>query len=151
MESHETELDRSTEDCLAAVAVAAAQWGAEWQPDGWGGRITLPVIAGLRRGHIAARIHARPRGGGTHLTIDIESIQLTVNRSAVAVLAGGGVGGLAVALWPFWPPLLGLAPLGAVLAVSAWFLVNSRLRHSGVEDFLELVREEAREPGPGEG
>lgn len=44
-------------------------------------------------------------------------------------------------------PLLGLAPLGAVLALDAWFLVNSRLRHAGVEDFLDLVTREAREIG----
>lgn len=146
MESHQIELDRPAEASLAAVASVAAEWGAQWEPDGWGGRLTLPVVAGLRRGHLTGRIHARAHGASTDLSLDIDSEQLTVNRPAVAVLAGGGAGGLAVALWPFWPPLLGLVPLGAVLALSAWFLVNSRLRHAGVEDFLEQIAEEARQP-----
>lgn len=146
MESHQIELDLPAEASLAAVATVAADWGALWEPDGWGGRLTLPVVAGLRRGHLIGRVHARERGAGTHLSLDIDAEQLTVNRPAVAVLAGGGAGGLAVALWPFWPPLLGLVPLGAVLALCAWFLVTSRLRHAGVEDFLEQVTDEARQP-----
>lgn len=146
MESHQIELDLPTEASLAAVAGVAAEWGAQWEPDGWGGRLTLPVVAGLRRGHLTGRIHTRARGAGTDLSLDIDAEQLTVNRPAVAVLASGGAGGLAVALWPFWPPLLALAPLGAVLALSAWFLVTSRLRHAGVEDFLQQIADEARQP-----
>lgn len=146
MESHQIELDLPAEASLAAVATVAAEWGARWRPEGWGGDLTLPVTAGLRRGYLECRIHARSRGGGTHLTLDVDDARLTVNRPAVAVLASGGAGGLAVALWPFWPPLLSLVPLGAVLAVCAWFLVSSRLRNAGAEEFLKLILDEARRP-----
>lgn len=146
VESHQIELDLPAEASLAAVAAVAAEWGARWEPDGWGGRLTLPVVAGLRRGKLIGRVHARAQGKGTRLSLDIDSERLTVNRPAVAVLAGGGAGGLAVALWPFWPPLLGLVPLGAVLALSAWFLVTSRLRHAGAAEFLQMIVDQAHQP-----
>lgn len=146
VESHQIELELPTEASLAALATAAAEWGALWEPDGSGGRLTLPVVAGLRRGNLIGRVHARALDEGTRLSLDIDTERLTVNRPAVAVLAGGGAGGLAVALWPFWPPLLRLLPLGAVLALSAWFLVTSRLRHAGAEEFLQLIVDQARQP-----
>jgi hypothetical protein len=58
------------------------------------------------------------------------------------VLAIGGAGGVSTLLWPFFPHLLELVPLGAVVALGAWMLVVTRLRNSGPEEFLEAVAEE---------
>ena len=66
-----------------------------------------------------------------------------LNASAVAILVLASLGGLLTVLWPFYPRLLAAAPLGAVIALSGWFLVVSRLRTSGPDDFLAQVVAEA--------
>ena len=53
---------------------------------------------------------------------------------------------MSLVFWPISPVLLGFAPIGAVLAIVAWLMVVSRLRHSGVEDFLDLVETRAESP-----
>jgi hypothetical protein len=55
-------------------------------------------------------------------------------------------GGLLTVLWPFFPRLLEIAPFGAVIALGGWFLVISRLRTSGPDEFLEAVA--AQEDAP---
>ena len=67
---------------------------------------------------------------------------------AVVILLFGTAGALATMLWPFYPRLLGLAPLGIVLSLAAWFLVASRLRSSGLEEFFAAVEREASAPTP---
>ena len=42
-------------------------------------------------------------------------------------------------LWPFYPQLIAVAPFGALLALGGWFLVVSRLRTSGPDEFLDAV------------
>jgi hypothetical protein len=52
----------------------------------------------------------------------------------------GALGCAGVVLWPFFPRLLPLAPVGFLMAVATWLMVVARLRNSGIEEFLELVR-----------
>lgn len=142
----------SEEDALAAVAQAAELWGAEWRRDGPGGRLELPVVAGLRRGTVTARIAAdevRDREGrGTVLSARIESSDYRLQRAAVTILSLGGIGALALTLWPLYPPLLALAPVALIFSVGAWLLVASRLENSGLEEFLDLVRADAEGEAP---
>ena len=78
-----------------------------------------------------------------NLTWELEESHLELQRSAVALLV------LALALllpalaWPFHPPLLTLLPLAAVTGLAAWWLVISRLRNSGPEEFFGTVGDKA--------
>jgi hypothetical protein len=134
----------------AALAGAARDWGAEWSPAGDGGRLVLPVVFGLRRGFATGTVAVEPAEGGSRLVWTLEESRLAVHRSSVVVLSLAAVPALGALAWPFFPPLLALAPLGAVLGFLAWWLVVARLRSSGPEDFLALVGEAAeggdREP-----
>jgi hypothetical protein len=78
--------------------------------------------------------------------LTVEQSRQWVNRSAMVVLLFGGVGGLIVALWPFFPGLMPLLPVAVVLAIAAWLLVVARLRNSNPEDFLKLVAEIEKSP-----
>lgn len=140
------DLAESSAELLEAVPVAADLWGALWHADSEGGRLTLPVTKGLRRGVVVGRLQLNPLAAGTRITLEVETSDFRLNRSAVVVLLLGGVGGLTTAVWPFFPGLLRLAPIGAVLALVAWLLVASRLRTSGIDDFVDLLSELARHP-----
>jgi len=130
---------------LEAVGEAAELWGAEWQPADSGGRLRLPVVQGLRQGVVQGNLRTERASHGTALHFDIEDTSYTVNKSALAVLLLGGLGGLTIVLWPLSPTILQLAPIGAVLALVAWLLVVSRLRHSGTVDFFNLVADLAKQ------
>lgn len=139
-ERHELEVDTSPAQALAALAAAAEDWGAEWAPEAGGGRLYLPVVAGLRRGLLSGRVEARAGAGGrTRLTLVAETTHWRVHRSAAAVLVLGAAGALPVLLWPLSPRLLALAPVGLVMMFLAWFMVVSRLRSAGGAEFLEAV------------
>lgn len=127
------------DEALAEVARVVEDWGGRWQPGIGGGRLELPVTAGLRRGVLAGRLAIARHPAGSRLSLEIEESRWQVHRSGVAVLLLGAAGALSVTLWPFFPALLGLAPLGGVLAFVAWFLIVSRLRSSGAEEFLEQL------------
>ena len=71
-----------------------------------------------------------------------------VNKQAVVILVAGAISGLVLMLWPFFPALLGFAPVAIVLALIAWFLVVSRLRMAGPREFLDTVAEHAETPTP---
>ena len=139
MREHRATTRHSRETTLAAVEQAAELWGAAWRADGWGGRLELPVAAGLRRGVVRGRLSVEATADGSRLLLRVEESRHTLNRVALVVLLLGGIGALAATLWPFFPPLLAVAPLAIVLALSAWLLVASRLRTSGPDDFLDLV------------
>ena len=126
-------------EALAAIAVAAEEWGAAWTPRGDGGRLDLPVTAGVRRGVLSGQLGVRPAGAGAELVFEQREARYQLNRPAVAILLMGGAGAVAATLWPFFPQLLAAAPLAVVLALCSWFLVASRLRNSTPDDFLELV------------
>jgi hypothetical protein len=139
---HEIDLAASPERALAALARAADLWGAEYEPGAGGGRLRLAVAAGLRRGWAGGEVSVEPLPEGSRLRLRVDEGKTFLHAPRVAVLALGAVGGLAVVAWPFWPALLPLAPLGAVLALAAWFLVSSRLRASGPGEFLDVVAAE---------
>jgi len=136
------DLDASPGVALTAVADAAEDWGAEWTPTAAGGRLHLPVVAGLRRGVFSGQIEARATGdGNAQLTLVGDTSLWRVHRSAAAVLVMGALGALPVLLWPLNNELLALAPAGLVLLFLAWFMVVSRLRSAGADEFLEAVRD----------
>lgn len=128
------------QEALAAVATAAEEWGAVWHPGGSGGRLQLPVRAGLRQGHQDGHVEISADDEGSELRFREERSELHLWAQAVVVLALGAFGGLMTVLWPFWPDLLEVAPFGAVIALSAWLLVMGRLENRGAQEFLELVR-----------
>ncbi len=137
----------SVEESLDAVERAAELWGADWHRHGTGGRLELPVHAGVRRGTITARLSTEPKaqGNGTALVVQVESSHYRLQTTAVSILAAGGLGALALTLWPLYPPILALAPVALILIVVAWLVIASRLQNSGVEEFLELVGSAAAE------
>ena len=111
----------------------------EWQPTDQGGQLRLPVVQGLRHGIVQGTLSAAPEETGTSLRFDVEETSYAINRSALAILLLGGMGGLTVVFWPLSPMILQLAPIGAVLALVAWLMVVSKLRNSDPEDFFDLV------------
>ncbi len=144
MDAFEVECEAPPERVLPAVATVAAEWDAQWDPGRGGGQLYLPVVAGLRRGLLSGRLEARASaGGGTRLTLAAETTHWRVHRSAAAVLVLGAAGAVPVMLWPLSAELLALAPVGLVFIFLAWFMVVSRLRTLGAEEFLEAVRHHA--------
>jgi len=69
----------------------------------------------------------------------LEESHLAVHAGSVVVLSIAVVPALGALAWPFWPPLLALAPLAAVLGLLAWWLVVARLRSSGPEEFFAAL------------
>jgi hypothetical protein len=127
------------EESLDAVEWAAELWDADWHRHGTGGRLELPVQAGLRRGTVTAKLSTEAEGDTTALVVHVESSHYRLQRAAVSILAIGGMGGLALTLWPLYPRLLALAPAALILVVVAWLVIASRLQNSGIEEFLDLV------------
>ncbi len=146
---HRIDLDQPPAEALAAVARAAETWGADWQPGLDGGRLDLPLVAGIRHGLVKGRLEVERLGGGSRLSFRTEDAIYVVRTAPVAILALAAAGGVMTVLWPFFPALLPLAPLGAIIALSGWFLVVSRLSTSTPDDFLRLVAEVAKEGGAG--
>ncbi len=146
---HSVELAATPGAALAAVAHAAEDWGGLWQPTIDGGRLELPVLAGLRRGRLRGRVSVEPAAGGSRVTFEVEDDAWSLHRPALAIAAIGGAGGLFGLVSPFlfaaYPERLrelsSLVALGSLLAFTAWFLVVSRLRTSGPREFLESLTE----------
>lgn len=131
------ELAAGANDVSGAIAEVADAWGAEWEPSS--GRLALPLSAGLWRGWGEGSLNVLARGSGSEILLRLEARHFGVRWSAVFVLAVAGIGCLFAVLWPLFPKLLPLAPVGVILAVSAWFLVLSKLTNSGPEDFLDAI------------
>jgi len=151
MDEYQLKHDAEPEELLEAVSFVAEQWDAQWDPATGGGRLYLPVVAGLRRGVLSGTVEARTGvGGGTHLTLSAETTHWRVHRSAAALLVLGALGALPVILWPLGADVLSLAPVGLVFMFLAWFMVVSRLRTAGGAEFLEAVRHHL-DAGPASG
>lgn len=148
MERCQVELTLAPVAAANAIARTAESWGAEWAPSEGGGRMTLPVVFGLRRGILVGEITISATGPGSRIAWRQLESHLEVQRSSVAVLSIAAVPLLGVLGWPLWPPLLAFAPIAAVLGLLAWWLVVSRLRSSGPEDFLAAL---SPPPSPAEG
>ncbi len=138
---HSVEIPHAPREVLAAAAHAADLWGASWERAIDGGRLELPVTAGVRRGVLTGRIKVEAAGAGSRVTFSVDESRYHLNLPAVVVLAFGALGGIGTTLWPFYPKLLAVAPFAVVLALAAWLLVVARLRSSGPEEFLALVSE----------
>lgn len=148
---HSVELDLPPGEALAAVAEAVEAWGGLWQGALDGGRVELPVIAGIRRGRLAGHVAVESHGAGSRVVFTVEASEWSLQRPALAILLVGGAGGLVGMLWPFFPALTQLAPLAAFFAFVAWFLVVGRLRTSGPRELLAALgpeRDGASEVAP---
>ena len=153
MAEHAVDLEIPPEKALAAVRRIAEEWGAEFQPSGYtGGQLHLPVVAGIRRGLVTGAVEVQTATGGSRVVFQPERSIYYVQTSAVLVLLVAVAGALLTVLWPFYPNLIAVAPFGAILVLGGWFLVISRLRTSGPEEFLAAVAVEGESPSPsGEG
>lgn len=136
---HVVELPETPEAALAAAGRAAEAWGAELQRERGQARLTLPVIAGLRRGVLSGPLTAEPAGEGSRLVFRPEDAHYYVQPASVVILLLAVLGAALTCLWPFFPRLISVAPFGVILALCGWFLVVSRLRSSGPEDFLGTI------------
>ena len=139
MVEHAVDMDVPPAEALAALRQTAEDLGAEFEADGMGGKLHLPVLAGLRRGLVSGDVEILPAPGGSRLVFRPETAVYHVQTQAVMILLFATAGGLLTVLWPFFPGLLQVAPFGALIALGGWFLVISRLRTSGPDEFLEAV------------
>jgi hypothetical protein len=139
---HRVELEGTLPaEALEALEEASEIWGGEWERLGNGGKLTLPVSAGLRHGHVLGEVSAERRGRGSALAFRIEQIHYRLHVPAIVILLIGAAGGLLVVAAPFHPPLFALVPAGTILSLAAWFLVVSKLRTRGSAEFFALVAE----------
>lgn len=135
---HSLELPEDPVTSLNLVAMAADDWGGLWQQEGrGGGRLGLPVIAGVRRGWVAGQLSVEPAGDGSRLTYRIDKSEYRVERSSALILLVASLGAVVTVVAPLYPPLLSLVPISIVLCLIAWFFVVARLRNSGPEEFFE--------------
>jgi hypothetical protein len=147
---HAVDLPYPPAEALRAVGEAADEWGAEFEPRGAGGQLHLPVVAGLRRGLLSGPVVVEAAGQGSRVVFRQAAQDYWLETSAIAVLAMAGAGALLTVAWPLFPRLLPGAPLGAVLALSGWFLVISRLRAKGPAEFLQTLAVRPSQPSAGE-
>jgi hypothetical protein len=153
---HAIDLPHTPAEAWRALGAAAEDWGADLERRAAGGELRLPVVAGLRRGLLSGPVAVEAAGTGSRVVFRPAAQDYWLETSAVAVLVMAGAGALLTVAWPLFPKLLPGAPFGAVLALSGWFLVVSRLRGKGPADFLRSVAAqppERRDPGmpaPGE-
>lgn len=108
-------------------------------------RLLVPVQAGIRSGVVELDWAAEAVRGGTRLRLEVVREVFRTSTAALTILAIGAAGGIMTIIWPLHPNLLGLAPLGALLALLAWLLVVSRLKSYGPEDFLSTIAAMASE------
>ncbi len=142
MNDHTIDLDLPPHAARAALAAAAEAWNAEWLPDERGGQLGLPLVYGLRRGVAIGQVELVRLGDErTRVTWTFETQELAVHRQSVAVLLFAALPLVASLAWPLYPPLLALAPFGAVTGFLAWWLVVSRLRSYGPAEFFSALRE----------
>ena len=147
MEQHRITLQASASAALDAIAQAADIWGGEWQRYGTVGTLTLPISVGLRHGLVSGEVTAQELRDETEMVFRIQDSNSKVHVAGVVVLLFGVAGGLILTLWPFYPVLLPLTPVGVILSFAAWFMVASRLRTRTEREFFQLVEEILGEDG----
>lgn len=135
MPEHTIDLEIPPEEALAAVRRTAEDWGAEIRDE----QLHLPVVAGIRRGLVTGSVEVQPAEGGSRVVFRPEKSVYYVQTTAVMILLLAAAGGVLTFVWPFFPKLMPVAPFGALLALGGWFLVVSRLRTSGPDEFLAAV------------
>ncbi|MES1242797.1 MAG: hypothetical protein ABUT39_14370 [Acidobacteriota bacterium] len=144
MEEHSVDLPVRQDAALAALRRAAEDWGAELEQ----GRLHLPVVQGLKRGVVSGPVRAEATDEGARIVFQPEESRLYIQTASVFILLVAIVGALTATLWPFFPKLLPVSPFGALLALGGWFLVLSRLRTSGPDEFLVMVGTQAEAGAP---
>ncbi len=151
MREHSLELPEDPVTSLNMVAMAAEAWGGVWQAEGTsGGRLGLPVMAGLRRGWVAGQLTVERSGDGSRLTYRVDQGDYKVQKAAALTLFVASLGAVVTIIAPLFPTLLRLVPISIVICLMAWFFVVARLRNSGPEEFFEdLAREPPDEEGAG--
>lgn len=142
---HRIELPVERRRVEGLLREAAEIWGADYD-GGSGGRLELPIEAGLRTGRLACRTWTEAAASGCHLLVRVEESRYRLRLWAVGLLVAGAAGGISAMLWPLWPPELGTVPaLGMLMAVATWLTVVARLKTNGADDFLTLVADLAEE------
>ena len=140
--------DRDGAAALAALAATVEAWNGEWNAAGDGGELRVPLEAGLRRGFARGRVTATAVGHGSELAIEVVEARWWVHRIAAALLFGAAVPAVAAVLWPFYPALAPLVPLGLVLGAAAWLAILARLRHRGPAELVADVDAALSAPAP---
>ena len=84
---HRVDLDCPPGAALAAVGKAAEAWGADWQRGIDGGRLGLPLAAGVRHGIARGEVRIEPAAGGSRVSFRTEETVFWVQTAAVAILA----------------------------------------------------------------
>ncbi|NJL27510.1 MAG: hypothetical protein HC897_06225 [Thermoanaerobaculia bacterium] len=137
---HTVDLEISPAESLALVAEIAESWGGGWVAEGEnGGRLTIPVLAGLRHGFVTGRLSVEQHGEGSRLRFEIEESVYRVQKPALVILLLAAFGALLTVFGLFVPALHELVPLGALLAISAWLVVVARLRNTGPEELFDAL------------
>jgi hypothetical protein len=132
---------------LPLVEELAGLWGGELRREGRGGRLALPVSAGIRHGVVEGTIEAQRLGaGGCRLDLRLEHEAYRLHGSAVVVLLIGALGALFLVVAPLvvGRESVRLLPPAFIVMLAAWFLVASRVRHRSAADFLKSLGEVAR-------
>ncbi len=129
-----------------ALRQKAETWGGGWQGEGLGGRLVIPVLAGLRRGFVGYAVSADEGSKGTHLEFVEEESDLQVHRPTLIVLLIAAAAALTCLVVPFVPKLLPLLPPSVVLCLATWLFIVARLRNSGLDEFMTDLKDEADEP-----
>jgi hypothetical protein len=136
------ELATTPARALADLARVAEEQGGSFESAGAsGGRLRIPVVAGLRRGWVSGTVTAISGAGTTTLSFRGEESAYHLQRSSVAVLVLGALGGLAFLVAPLVPALVPALPLAAMLAFASWLFVVAGLRNSGPEELLASLTE----------
>lgn len=139
LREHTLSLPVPPREASSALEEAAEAWGADLEAGRAARKIQLPILAGLRRGMLRGTATVEPAAGGSRLVLREEERLDYLHTPSVMVLLLAVLGAALTVLWPFYPQLLPVAPLGALMALGGWFLVISRLRSSGPEEFLKTV------------
>ena len=148
-QEHSLELSEDPVTSLNLVAMAADDWGGVWQAEGQtGGRLGLPVIAGLRRGWVAGQLTVEAVGDGSRLLYRVDRSEYRVQKAAALTLLIASIGAVVIIIAPLFPTLFRLLPLSLVACLMAWFFVVARLRNSGPEEFFEELAREPRDGNP---
>ena len=134
MREHSLDLPENPVTSLNLVAMAAESWGALWQAEGPdGGRLGLPVMAGIRRGWVAGQLTVEATDSGSRLIYRVDKSEYKVQRAAALTLLLGACGAVVTIFAPLVPALWRLVPFGLVMCLGAWLFVVARLRNSGPE------------------
>ena len=141
----ELELDCPQKQALVALEAAAEAWGADWVATASGGKLEIPVTAGVRHGFVDAQATVTGAGRRATVRLDIQKEDYRLHGSSVAVLVMGAAGGLGMMLLPFFPQLFDFLPFAGISMLLAWFVVVARVRHRSPGDFLETVRDAVSE------